>query len=160
MLSYTRNECTLDVIFVVEFSKNGMPLNWCKYLLNELLQACAYAHEKSSYLSYGYLLVSLAMWKWKPPSGHDVSFSFDGHLAMLFKPWHGHAAQSIPNEHTFTFSQWYSALVATTQWPCIPQNLLRWNTPISSSEWPMTIACFTIWKPTQLSSTWIVFLSI
>jgi hypothetical protein len=52
MWNYTRNECTLDVIIVAEFSKNGAPLNWCKYLLTKMLQACADAHDKAGYFIY------------------------------------------------------------------------------------------------------------
>jgi hypothetical protein len=33
MKNYMKNECTLDAIAVVEFNKNGAPLNWCKYFL-------------------------------------------------------------------------------------------------------------------------------
>jgi hypothetical protein len=31
--NYTRNECTLGFIVVVELSNNATPLNWCDYLL-------------------------------------------------------------------------------------------------------------------------------
>jgi hypothetical protein len=37
MKNYSRGECTFNTIAVVEFSKNGAPLNWCKYLLTEML---------------------------------------------------------------------------------------------------------------------------
>jgi hypothetical protein len=46
MKNYTKNECTLDAIAVVEFTKNGAPLNWCQYLLTKMLQA--YVKESMS----------------------------------------------------------------------------------------------------------------
>lgn len=38
--NYTKNECMLDAIMVAEFTKNGTPLNWCQYILIEVLQGC------------------------------------------------------------------------------------------------------------------------
>jgi hypothetical protein len=45
MCKYMKEECTLDAITVEEFSKNGAPMNWCKYLLTKLFQACVDAHD-------------------------------------------------------------------------------------------------------------------
>jgi hypothetical protein len=63
MQNYTRNECTLEVIIVAEFNKNSAPLNWCKYLLTEMLQECVDVHDKVRYFIYVYLLVAFSMWK-------------------------------------------------------------------------------------------------
>jgi hypothetical protein len=37
MWNYTKNKCTLYSIIIEEFSKNGASLNWCRYLLTEML---------------------------------------------------------------------------------------------------------------------------
>jgi hypothetical protein len=66
MKNYTRGECTLDAIAVAEFVKNGTRMNWCQYLLTEMFQACVDVHDRMTYFIYGYLLISFAMWKWKP----------------------------------------------------------------------------------------------
>jgi hypothetical protein len=49
MKNYSRGECTLDVSFIVEFCKQGAPLNWCKYFLTKMLQACIDMHEQSTW---------------------------------------------------------------------------------------------------------------
>jgi hypothetical protein len=72
MKNFTRNKCTLDAIAVVEFTKNDTPMNWCQYLLQEMLQAYADIHERTTYFIYDYLLVTFAMWKWKPPHDEDL----------------------------------------------------------------------------------------
>ena len=61
--NYTKNKCTLDAIAVAEFKKNGAPLNWCKYLLTEMVQPCEDVHDKAMYFIYGCLLVAFSMWK-------------------------------------------------------------------------------------------------
>jgi hypothetical protein len=78
MKNYTKGECTLDAITVAEFTKNGALMNWCKYFLTKLLQACMDAHENIGYFIYGYLLVSFSMWKWQSPKGRNISHSEDG----------------------------------------------------------------------------------
>jgi hypothetical protein len=45
MCKYTKGECTMDAIAVAEFRKNGAPMNWSKYMLTELFQACADVHD-------------------------------------------------------------------------------------------------------------------
>jgi hypothetical protein len=77
----------LDAIAVAEFSKNGAPMNWCKYLLTELFQACVDAHDRPSYFIYGYLLITFTMWKWKPPWGCNIARNTDGCITKLFDPW-------------------------------------------------------------------------
>jgi hypothetical protein len=52
MKNYSWGECMLDVISMAKFCKVGEPLNWCKYLLMEMLQACVNVHERATYFIY------------------------------------------------------------------------------------------------------------
>jgi len=56
MRSYYKGECTLDALSVVYFCANDTVLNWCSYMLEELLVACEEAQEKGGTFTYGYLL--------------------------------------------------------------------------------------------------------
>jgi hypothetical protein len=51
------------------FLQNGVVFNWCSYLLEEFLIACEEVQEKGETFTYGYLLLSFTMLKWRPPSG-------------------------------------------------------------------------------------------
>jgi hypothetical protein len=76
MKNYFWGECMLDIISKVEFYKLGAPLNWCKYLLKKMLQACVDVHERATYFIYGYFLVTFTMRKWKAPAGHTLVMGF------------------------------------------------------------------------------------
>jgi hypothetical protein len=93
MRSYYKGECTLDALFVADFFPNGVVFNWCSYLLEELLAACEESQEKGRTFTYGYLLISFSMSKWKPPMGRQLALAKKGHLAKIFKPWHSRADQ-------------------------------------------------------------------
>jgi hypothetical protein len=88
MCLYYKGECTLDALSVVNFCINGVVFNWCSYLLEELLVSCEEAQEKGGTFTYGYLLIAFAMWKWRSPSGRQLSPTDKGLLAKMFEPWH------------------------------------------------------------------------
>jgi hypothetical protein len=46
---------------------------------------CEDAQEKEGNFTYGYLLVSFAMWKWKPPIGRQLAPVQKGRLAKIFE---------------------------------------------------------------------------
>jgi hypothetical protein len=52
MKKYSQGEYMLDAISMVEFYKVEAPLNWCKYLLTEMLQACTNVYERATYFIY------------------------------------------------------------------------------------------------------------
>ena len=67
MQHYTKGECTLNAICVVEFYLQGVKLSSCKFFMDELLQACADVQEKGGYFIFIYLLTTFIVWKWNPP---------------------------------------------------------------------------------------------
>jgi hypothetical protein len=42
MKNYSKGECTLGCFVSCHFCAQGAQMNWCKYLMNEMLQACAW----------------------------------------------------------------------------------------------------------------------
>jgi hypothetical protein len=53
MISYYKEESTLDALSVIDVCTNGTVLNWCSYLLEQLLVACEEAQEKGGTFTYG-----------------------------------------------------------------------------------------------------------
>jgi hypothetical protein len=104
MCKYTKGECTLDTIAMAEFNENGAPLNWYKYLLTELFQACADAHDQAKYFIYCSLLVTFAMWKWKSSRGCSIAHNVDGPIAKIFEPWHFLPTSTNEVAHNVTFA--------------------------------------------------------
>jgi hypothetical protein len=49
------------------FCANGVVLNWCSYLLEELLVAYEESQEKGGPFTNRYLLLAFSMLKWMPP---------------------------------------------------------------------------------------------
>ena len=72
---------------VSEFCVQGGKLNWCKFLMDKLFQACSEAQEKGRYFTFGYLLISFTMYKWQPPQGRQLIPSPDDIcIAMQHEP--------------------------------------------------------------------------
>jgi hypothetical protein len=88
MQSYYKGECTLNALYVADFYANGAVFNWYNYLLEEILVVCEEAQEKGGTFTYGYLLITFTMWKWKPPMGRQLELADKGCLAKLLEPWH------------------------------------------------------------------------
>jgi len=112
--NYSRGECTLDAISIVEFYKQGAPLNLCKYLLIEMLQVCASMHELVAYFIHGYLLVAFTMSKLKMPQGRELSYTSYRQDAKMFDPWHARTAIINTTNHNNAFTHWYNNLISTT----------------------------------------------
>jgi len=104
MHHFSRNEHMLDTISVEEHCAEGAQLNWCMFLLNELLEACKDVFKKSTKFTYGYLVMTLTMWKWCSPEGRDpVPISDDQPLALWYIPWRtlGDPSSKQINEASF-----------------------------------------------------------
>lgn len=69
MRHFTRNECTLDAIFVAEHCCKGEVFNWFSFILNKLFEACEDIYRWNTNFLFGYILMSLVMWKSKPLRG-------------------------------------------------------------------------------------------
>jgi hypothetical protein len=94
--------------------------NWCSYILEELLVAYDESQEKGITFTYGYLLVAIAMWKWKPPMGRKLAPMDKGLLEKLFELWHVRPDQESMEFNNITFAKWYTKLINTNQWWHIP----------------------------------------
>ena len=63
MQHYTKGECTLDTISIVEHCTQGAKLNWCSFVLKELFAACEENYKRTTSFIYGYLILAFTMWK-------------------------------------------------------------------------------------------------
>jgi len=105
MRNFSNNECTLDAISVAEHCYRGEVCNWLDFVLNELFESYEDIYKRSTNFIFGYILVTLAMWKWRPPRGRDMmQIRDDQPIALRYKPWR---ASGDPNskeisEATFT----------------------------------------------------------
>jgi hypothetical protein len=76
---------------VADFCANGAVLNWCSYLLEELIITCEEFQEKGGTFTYRYFLLYFAMLKWRPPTGRHLALVDKGFLTKIFEPWHAGA---------------------------------------------------------------------
>ena len=67
MRHYKKGECTLETISIAKHCVQGAKLNWCSFLLKELLDACEENYKRATSFIYGYLIVAFSMWKWHTP---------------------------------------------------------------------------------------------
>jgi len=88
MWHFTKNECTLDAILVVEHCCRGGVLNWLAFVLNALFEACEHMYRWGTRSIFRYLLMSLEMWKWRPPKEREMKPIVEGQpLALCYDPW-------------------------------------------------------------------------
>ena len=113
MRSYYKGECTLDALSY--FCAQGAVLNWCSFLLEELLISCEEAQEKGRTFTYGYLLVAFTMLKWKPPIGRLSTLPDKGCMVKMFVPWKSRQDSKNTTLNNATFSKWYNGMIDATQ---------------------------------------------
>jgi len=63
MRNFSKNECTLETISIVEHFYEGKVLNSSGFVLNEIFEACEDIYKSINFI-FGYILMTLAMWKW------------------------------------------------------------------------------------------------
>ena len=56
MYYFYRNECTLDTISFVEHYVEGVQLNWCAFLLQELFEAAKEIYKHVTHFIYRYII--------------------------------------------------------------------------------------------------------
>jgi len=62
-------------------------LNWSAFILNELFEACEYVYRRGAGFIFGYFLMSLAMWKWRPPKEREMAPIIEGQpIALWYDP--------------------------------------------------------------------------
>ncbi len=64
MMYFAKNECTLGTILVKEHCCQGEVLNWSTFVQNELFEAYEDIYKRSTNFIFGYIHMTLAMWKW------------------------------------------------------------------------------------------------
>jgi len=114
MRHFSRNECTMDAISVVEHCCKGEILNWSAFILNELFEACEDVYRQSTNFLFGYILMSLAMWKWRLPREREMMNFGEGQpIALHYKPWRASGDPITKDINEMTFRDWYELMLMT-----------------------------------------------
>lgn len=114
MRHFSKNECTLDAILVAEHCYNGEVLNWSTFILNELFEAYEDIYKRSTNFIFGYILMTLAMLKWKPSKGRDMmQIRDDQPITLRYEPWRASRDPSIKEINEVAFSDWYGTMLIT-----------------------------------------------
>ena len=126
MRHYTKGECTLDTNSITEHCVEGTRLNWCSFLLKELFNACEDNYNRTTGFIYGYLIVTLAMWKWHSPLiMMPVEIVKNQLLAMKFIPWKVSRDPNTKEVNAEAFRSWYGLMIdVVMSQQRIPRNLL------------------------------------
>ena len=78
MREFTRNECTLDTVSIAEHCCEGEIFNWATFVLNELYTGFV----------FGYLVITLAMWKWRPPLERQMATITENQpISLKYEAW-------------------------------------------------------------------------
>jgi len=103
MRDFSKNECMLDTILVAEHCCEGVVLNWSKFLLNELFEACEYVYMRSTNFIFKYFLMTLAMWKW-------CEITDEKPLALTYTPWRTFGNPNNKEINEMCFKDWYQKI--------------------------------------------------
>ena len=83
-------------------------LNWSTYVLNELFEACDDVYRRGTSFVFGYLLMSLAMWKWRPPKEMEMAPILERQpIVFLYDPCMASGDPSIKEINEIAFRDWY-----------------------------------------------------
>ena len=61
------DQCTAGEIALYKICTEGVHINWCQFLLNELLQDAIDAHEKGRAFHYSWMLILISFIAWSDP---------------------------------------------------------------------------------------------
>lgn len=89
----------------MEHCCKGEVLNYSAFVLNELFDAYEDIYKRSTNFIIGYILMMLAMWKWKPPKGRDMmQIRDDQPITLRYEPWRasGDLSSKEINEAAFS----------------------------------------------------------
>lgn len=127
MCHFTKNECTLDAILVVEHYFQGEVLNWSTFVLNELFEDYEYVYKKATNFMFGYILMSLAMWKWKPLKERELATIVEGQpLELCYEPWRASGDPNTKEINEIAFKDWCEQMLVTIRsTKRIPKTLLE-----------------------------------
>jgi len=123
---YTKGECRLDVIFVVEACDHGEKLNWCSYMLNELFEAYEDVYKRATYFIYGYLVIAITMMKCCTHEGRKPTLvSNNESLALAYLSCRASSDTKGKEINEEYFTNWYTKMVSVTEnITRVPQSIL------------------------------------
>jgi len=126
MRHFSKNECPLDVISIAEHCCRGEVINWLTFVLNEIFEACEDIYKRSTNFIFGYILMTLAIWKWRPLRERDMmKIRDDQPITLRYGPWRalGDTTNKEINEKAFT--ELYGLMLITNMMTKrIPKQLL------------------------------------
>lgn len=65
-------------------------------------------------MMFGYILMSLEMWKWRPPMERETVRINEGQpISLHFDPWRVSGDPSTKEINDITFKDWYEQMLAT-----------------------------------------------
>lgn len=109
-------------------------LNWCNFLLQELLEACEEIYKRATHLIYGYIVVSLAMWKWCPLEGWELDpITKYQPLTFRYTPKRTSGDPSSKEINVAPFIGWYKKMLEVVKAAERIPNLLLYD--YSSEMW-------------------------
>ena len=65
------DQCTMGEIVLSELYTEGVHINWCQFLLNELLQDAIDVHEKGREFRYSWMLILISFIAWSNPPNYQ-----------------------------------------------------------------------------------------
>lgn len=81
-------------------------------MLNKLFEACAYVYRRSTSFVFRYLVISLAMWKWRPPLEINMAtITEDQPIFLRYEPWKALGDPNIKEINERAFKSWYEQMV-------------------------------------------------
>jgi len=112
MRHFTRNEYTLDTVSIAEHCYQGEILNWATFVLNKLFEVCEDVYRWSTGFVFEYLVMTLAMWKWRPPPERQMAtIAEDQPIALRYEPWRASGDPNVKEINEATFRGWYAQMV-------------------------------------------------
>lgn len=126
MKHFMRNECTLDIISITDHCCQGEIINLLAFVLNELFEACECVYRRGTGFVFGYLVMALGMWKWRPPPERQMeTIAEDQPIALKYEPWRASWDPITKEINGRAFKSWYAQMVDAIQsMERIPRTLL------------------------------------
>jgi len=116
MRHFTRDEYILDTISIAKHCCEGEVLNWSTFVLNELFEACEYVYRRSIGFVFGYLLMTLEMWKWKSPLERQMETITEDHpIALRYEPWKASGDRNTKEINKKAFKSWNEQMLDIIQ---------------------------------------------
>lgn len=114
MRHFTKNEFNLDAILVAKICFWGEVLNQSPFFLNELFEACEDVYRQGTNFVFGYILMSLAMWKLRLLKQRELATIVEGQpITLYYDPWRALGDPNTKEINEIAFKDWYEQMLAT-----------------------------------------------